>query len=100
VIGGCPEVSLETTLTRGAGGTARAICDAVAKVAYVDNVSSVSVDRRRLLDQERARAAHDSLHDAITGVPTRALFATRATEALGAAHRADRSVAILVVVSG
>jgi len=44
VIGGCSQVSLETTLTSGAGGTARKICDAVAKVAYVGNVSSVSVD--------------------------------------------------------
>jgi hypothetical protein len=44
VIGGCTQLSVETTLTSGAGGTAIKICEALIKVAYVGNVSSVSVD--------------------------------------------------------
>jgi hypothetical protein len=43
VDGGCSQVSIETTLTSGANGTARKICDSAAEVAYVGNLSSVTV---------------------------------------------------------
>ncbi len=43
VDGGCHQVSIETSLTSGAGGVARKICDDMAKVAYDDNLSSITV---------------------------------------------------------
>jgi hypothetical protein len=44
LIGGCTQVSIETTLNRADFLTAAKICEAAAKVAYVGNVSSVSVN--------------------------------------------------------
>ena len=46
VDGGCSQVAIETSLVNGAAGSgaaARKICEAAAKVAYVGNLSSVTV---------------------------------------------------------
>jgi hypothetical protein len=43
VIGGCTQVSVETSLTRADVATATTICEDAVKVAYVGNVSSVTV---------------------------------------------------------
>ena len=44
VIGGCHEVSIETSLGADAKAAGQKLCDAAAKVAYNDQISSVSVD--------------------------------------------------------
>ena len=52
------------------------------------------VTERHQLEQE---LKHQAFHDALTGLPNRALFAGRAAEALGQARRTGRTVGVLFV---
>ncbi len=52
---------------------------------------------RRLLVTERARAVHDSLHDALTGLPNRTLLADRFDQALAIAKRTNSTAALLLI---
>lgn len=52
---------------------------------------------RRMLDAQRARAVHDSLHDALTGLPNRTLLAQRLEQALSADAEAGKVTALLLI---
>jgi diguanylate cyclase (GGDEF)-like protein len=52
---------------------------------------------RRMLVAERTRAVHDSLHDALTGLPNRALLADRFDGALRVAASAGSTTALLLI---
>ncbi len=52
---------------------------------------------RRQLDRQRLKAVHDSLHDALTGLPNRSLLARRFNAALDGAER-DRSPPALLLI--
>ena len=58
---------------------------------------SVTRGHRRLLDVERARAVHDSLHDALTGLPNRALLADRFAQALLVDERLGTHTGLLLI---
>ena len=60
-------------------------------------LASVTRGHRRQLDIERTRAMHDSLHDALTGLPNRLLLADRFDQALLAAKRSGASTGLLLV---
>ena len=59
----------------------------------------VSITRRhsRLLDVERTRAVHDSLHDAMTGLANRTLLADRLGQSLRADARLGTSTGLLLL---
>jgi len=59
-------------------------------------LASITLGYRRLLDAERARAVHDSLHDALTGLPNRALLADRCGQALRADVRIGTRAGLLL----
>ena len=52
---------------------------------------------RRQLEAARARAAHDSLHDELTGLPNRRLFVDRVDQALRASQRSDNRLGVLLI---
>lgn len=58
---------------------------------------SITRGQRRLLDVERARAVHDSLHDALTGLPNRTLLADRLGQALRADARMGTCTGLLLL---
>jgi diguanylate cyclase (GGDEF)-like protein len=60
-------------------------------------LSSILRGHRRLLELERARAVHDSLHDALTGLANRTLLADRFTRALHADARAGLHTGLLLI---
>ena len=60
-------------------------------------LASITRKYRRLLDVERARAVHDSLHDPLTGLPNRALLADRCGQVLRADARAGTSAGLLLL---
>jgi diguanylate cyclase (GGDEF)-like protein len=59
----------------------------------IANVIALAIERTR--SEERIR--HQGLHDVLTGLPNRTLFEDRLTQALAAARRHRRTVAILFV---
>ncbi len=52
---------------------------------------------RKQLDQQRLQAIHDSLHDALTGLPNRSLLANRFNEALRNARQDQSDTALLLI---
>jgi diguanylate cyclase (GGDEF)-like protein len=58
---------------------------------------SIARGHRRLLDVERARAVHDSLHDALTGLPNRTLLADRLGQALRVDARTGTRTGLLLL---
>jgi len=58
---------------------------------------SVTRGHRRLLNVERARAMHDSLYDALTGLPNRKLLADRFGQALRLDARKGTSTGLLLI---
>jgi diguanylate cyclase len=60
-------------------------------------LASITRGHRRLLHVERARAVHDSLHDALTGLPNRTLLADRLGQALRADAREGTSTGLLLL---
>ena len=59
-------------------------------------LASITRGNRRLLDLERARAVHDSLRDALTGLPNRILLTDRCGQALRADARTGTSAGMLL----
>ncbi|WAH97232.1 putative bifunctional diguanylate cyclase/phosphodiesterase [Arthrobacter sp. MMS18-M83] len=59
--------------------------------------ASVTRGHRRLLDAERRRALHRSLHDALTGLPNRTLLFERCRQALSAAQHAGTTAGLLLI---
>jgi diguanylate cyclase (GGDEF)-like protein len=60
-------------------------------------LTSITRVHRRLLDTERSRALHDSMHDALTGLPNRSLLYDRFGQVLLAAGRSDRTAGLLLI---
>ena len=60
-------------------------------------LASVTRGHRRQLDIERTRAMHDSLHDALTGLPNRLLLADRFDQALLGSKRSGGATGLLLV---
>jgi len=58
---------------------------------------SITRVHRRLLDRERSRALHDSTHDALTGLPNRALLYQRFDRVLREASRAGTTAGLLLI---
>jgi diguanylate cyclase (GGDEF)-like protein len=69
----------------------------VLGLLFVALLSVATRGYRWALITERARAVHDALHDALTGLPNRALLADRFDQALSAANRADTTVGLLLI---
>ena len=69
----------------------------VAGLGLAALLASFTRGHRRQLDVERSRALHDSLHDALTGLPNRTLLADRFSQALLADHRAGTSTGLLLI---
>jgi diguanylate cyclase (GGDEF)-like protein len=64
------------------------------------NHASVSLENRHLIERLRAEATdkeHQSLHDALTGLPNRLLFQDRVALALAADHDAGAKVAVMLL---
>ena len=59
--------------------------------------SSVLRRTRGQLDQQRTKAVHDALHDALTGLPNRTLLADRFEQALRAGNRNSSPTALLLI---
>jgi diguanylate cyclase (GGDEF)-like protein len=66
-------------------------------LALAAMLASITRGHRRLLDVERARAVHDSLHDALTGLPNRTLLADRLGQALRADARMGTCTGLLLL---
>jgi diguanylate cyclase len=60
-------------------------------------LASVTSGYRRLLAVERAQAVHDSLHDALSGLPNRTLLTDRLDQALRADARMGTSTGLLLI---
>jgi diguanylate cyclase (GGDEF)-like protein len=60
-------------------------------------LASITRVHRRLLDTERSRALHDSMHDALTGLPNRSLLFNRFGQTLLAARRTDTTAGLLLI---
>ena len=65
--------------------------------AFVMLFSSVLRRTRSQLDQQRTKAVHDALHDALTGLPNRTLLADRFEQALRAGNRNSSTTALLLI---
>jgi diguanylate cyclase len=59
--------------------------------------SSILRRTRAQLDQQRTKAVHDALHDALTGLPNRTLLADRFEQALRAGARTSSTTALLLI---
>jgi diguanylate cyclase len=59
--------------------------------------SSVLRRTRLQLDQQRVKAVHDALHDALTGLPNRTLLADRFEQALRGSQRSSQPTALLLI---
>ncbi len=64
---------------------------------FVALFSSVLHRTRAQLDQQRTKAVHDALHDALTGLPNRTLLADRFEQALRAGTRNSSTTALLLI---
>ncbi len=60
-------------------------------------LTSVGRGYRSMLVAERAQAIHDSLHDSLTGLPSRTLLIDRLTQAVRAAHRDSTTAGLLLI---
>jgi len=60
-------------------------------------LASVTRGHRRQLSVERSQAVHDSLHDALSGLPNRTLLADRFGQALRAEARAGTATGLLLI---
>jgi diguanylate cyclase (GGDEF)-like protein len=60
-------------------------------------LGSVTRGYRRMLITERARAVHDSVHDALTGLPNRVLLADRFAQALRDGVRRTTTAGLLLI---
>ena len=60
-------------------------------------LTSITRGHRRALDVERGHAVHDSLHDALTGLPNRTLLADRFDHALRADVRNETNTGLLLI---
>jgi diguanylate cyclase (GGDEF)-like protein/PAS domain S-box-containing protein len=63
----------------------------VALLEVASRLAAVAIEQRDLTD----RLAHQAHHDALTGLPNRALFEDRLAMAVAHAHRQDRQLAVL-----
>ncbi len=66
-------------------------------LALVALFSNVLRKTRAQMEQQRTRAVHDSLHDALTGLPNRTLLADRFEQALRAGRRNAVSTGLLLI---
>ena len=64
---------------------------------FVAFFSSILHRTRAQLDQQRTKAVHDALHDALTGLPNRTLLADRFEQALRAGTRNSSTTAMLLI---
>ncbi|MBE3074424.1 MAG: diguanylate cyclase, partial [Actinobacteria bacterium] len=69
----------------------------LAGLALIAVLVSITGGHRRMLVAERARALHDSLHDALTGLPNRTLLADRFGQALRTDARTGTSTGLLLI---
>jgi diguanylate cyclase (GGDEF)-like protein/PAS domain S-box-containing protein len=67
--------------------------DDVALVRAVGHLAAIAIEQAHLIEQ----LAHNAYHDDLTGLPNRALFRDRLTNALAVASRQASQVAVLLV---
>ncbi|NJC70304.1 EAL domain-containing protein [Planosporangium thailandense] len=111
-----PLLNIQFEIDRGAAAHRRQALDQLATMGRISNamawgvplvfgfglvtaaVFSVMLRRyRRDLDIQRAQALHDSLHDNVTGLPNRALLATRLHDAVRTATQTGERVGLVLL---
>lgn len=80
-------------------GTVRGLIPVVFVIGLliVAGLATITRGYRRLLDAERASALHDSLHDALTGLPNRTLMGDRFDQLLEAGARSGATSGLLLM---
>jgi diguanylate cyclase (GGDEF)-like protein/PAS domain S-box-containing protein len=84
---------------RHTDGTLRHVEIAVSRLPDDSNVQGIVLNCRDITDRKTLEdeLAHQALHDGLTGLPNRALFANRVAHAIAAAQRSKQPTSAMVI---